>query len=98
MFQTLSLNSVLHANSALCSSICVASETVVPSHFVRWSTMGIVKVSLLSCRGEECSCKTEMLAMPTVALGGFLINRQFVGSRHSLENGVQCGSEKVLML
>lgn len=77
---------------------CAASETVVPSHFVRWLTMGIAKVSLLSCRGEECSCKTEMLVMPYVAVGGFLINKQCVDSRHSFENGVQCGSEKALML
>jgi len=39
---------------------CAATEPVVSSHFVRWSTMGIAKVSLLSCRGEECSCKIEM--------------------------------------
>jgi hypothetical protein len=56
--------------------------------------MGIAKVSLLSCRGEECSCKTEMLVMPNVALGGFLINRQFVGSRCSLENGFSVGVRK----
>lgn len=77
---------------------CAANETVVPSHFVRWLTVGIAKVSLLSCRGEECSCKTEMLVMPKVALGGFLINKQCVGSRHSSENRVQRGSEKALML
>jgi hypothetical protein len=77
---------------------CAAYETVVASHFVRWLTMGIASVPLLSCRGEECSCKIEMLVMPCIASGGFLINKQCVGSGHSYENGVQCGSEKVLML
>jgi hypothetical protein len=77
---------------------CAANETVEAIHFVRWSTMGIAKVLLLSCRGEECSCKIEMLVMPNVALGGFLINKHCVGSRHSSENRVWCGSEKVLML
>lgn len=60
--------------------------------------MGIAKISLLSCMGEECSCKMEMLVMPIVALGGFLINKQCVGSRYNSENGVWCASEKALML
>jgi hypothetical protein len=77
---------------------CTPNETVVPCHFVRWPTMEIAKVSLLSCRGEECSCKIEMLVMLCVAPGGFLINKQCVDSGHSSENRVQCGSEKALML
>jgi hypothetical protein len=57
----------------------------------------ITDVSLLSCRDEECSCKIEMLIMPILALVGFLINKQYAGSRSSLKMGVQCGSDKGLM-